>query len=202
MKSITIAIFSLLISSCLFAQTEKMKDSPLPYHEIPAAHDSYTAGSVAARTIDGLGYRYYWATEGINEDVLNYEPGNEGRKAADVLEHLFGLSDMIKNATLGEPNIRPLQNVPTDFADLRKATLNNLQAASEKLREAKDEDLNEMKIIFKRGEKESSFPFWNLLNGPIDDALTHVGQIVSYRRSAGVPQSPKVNVFMGKNRQQ
>ena len=45
--------------------------SKLPYYEIPDYPETYTAGSVAARMLDGLGFRYYWATEGLNEDDLN-----------------------------------------------------------------------------------------------------------------------------------
>jgi hypothetical protein len=39
-------------------------------------------------------------------------------------------------------------------------------------------------------------PFWHIINGPISDALTHVGQINSFRRLAGNP-TPKANVFVG-----
>lgn len=200
MKYFFIPLFCTIITCTISAQVEKMKDTPLPYYEIPSAPEKYTAGSTVARVVDGLGYRYFWATEGLTDTVLNYEPGNEGRKTADVLEHLYGLSSMVLNATAQQPNIRPMTDVPTEFEDLRAATLRNLYQASLNLRQAKDSDLEGFKIVFKRGDKESSFPFWNILNGPLDDALTHVGQIVSFRRSAGLPQNPKVNVFMGKNR--
>ncbi|MHC4608217.1 MAG: hypothetical protein ACYTAF_15010 [Planctomycetota bacterium] len=39
-------------------------------------------------------------------------------------------------------------------------------------------------------------PFWNLINGPISDALTHVGQINALRRQAGKPAAG-ANVFLG-----
>lgn len=184
------------------AQTNDMKnETPLPYQAIPTAPETYTAGAVAARTVDGLGYRYYWATEGLTDKELDYLPGNDGRSARETLEHLYGLSNMICNATQQKPNIRPSTDTLSDFAAQRAATLRNLQTASQILRESSDEDIANYKIIFQRGEQSSTFPFWNLLNGPLADALTHVGQIVSYRRSAGMPQSLKVNVFMGKNRQ-
>jgi hypothetical protein len=51
-----------------------------------------------------------------------------------------------------------------------------------------DVDLKEITI---RGK-----PFWHIVNGPISDALTHVGQINSFRRLAGNP-TPKANVFTG-----
>ena len=37
-----------------------------------------------------------------------------------------------------------------------------------------------------------------LMNGPLLDALTHVGQILSFRRTSGNPQEAGVNVFLGK----
>jgi len=38
---------------------------------------------------------------------------------------------------------------------------------------------------------------WHIINGPISDALTHVGQINSFRRLSG-NCVPKANVFTGK----
>ena len=52
-----------------------------------------------------------------------------------------------------------------------------------------------------RGEKQNAVPVWHLFNGPIDDAISHVGQITSFRRSAGNPINPFVNVFMGKTKE-
>ena len=51
----------------------------LPYAEIPPMTGDYTPGKVAARVIDGLGFRYYWATEGLTEKDLEYKPSEEGR---------------------------------------------------------------------------------------------------------------------------
>ena len=56
------------------------------------------------------------------------------------------------------------------------------------------------KVLFQRGDKTSSFPFWHVINGPISDALYHVGQLVSFRRTTGNPLNSNVNVFMGKNK--
>jgi hypothetical protein len=52
-------------------------------------------------------------------------------------------------------------------------------------------------VIFDRQGKESRFPIWNLLNGPIEDLVYHTGQIVSFRRTTGNPIPKGVNVFMG-----
>ena len=80
----------------------------IPYHQIPDYPEKVTAGTSIGRILDGLGYRYYWATKDLTEKDLAFEPGNEGRPAKDVLEHLHGLSDMIMNTAKKLPNIRPL----------------------------------------------------------------------------------------------
>ncbi len=177
------------------------QDSTLPFHQIPEAPESYTAEHVVARMVDGLGYRYYWATEGLRVEDLAYEPGNDGQNVKAVLKHLYGLSLTIKNSVNSTPNIRPLPNEELPFEELRARTLKNLKAASDGFREMKKKGLKKSTVIFQRGERTSEFPFWNMLNGPIADAIYHTGQIVSYRRSSGNPINPKVNVFMGKTRE-
>lgn len=173
----------------------------LPYSEIPTAPESYNACNIMARLIDGLGYRYYWATEELRKADLNYTPGNDGRPAKEVLDHLMGLSNVIVNAVKQQPNIRPTPESDKSWEEIRATTLNNLKTASDILRASTDEDMDSFKVTFQRGERSSSFDYWYMINGPIADALTHVGQIVSYRRSAGNPQSPKVDVFSGKNKE-
>ncbi len=174
--------------------------SSLPYESIEAYPEDYNQGSIIARMIDGLGYRYYWSTEGLSEADLEYKPSEDSRSIRETLNHLYGLSDMILNAAMGTPNVRPAEETPTEFDEIRKKTLENCEKASRAFMSLKMEAVSQKKIIFQRGENSSTFPLWNLLNGPLADAIYHVGQIVGYRRAAGNPQDPTVNVFMGKNR--
>ena len=76
------------------------QDKTLPYYEIPDAPNSYTATSVAARMIDGLGFRYYWATQGLRAEDLAYKPSESGRTSAETIDHIYGLSKVIVNATI------------------------------------------------------------------------------------------------------
>ncbi|MEL6195276.1 MAG: hypothetical protein AAFR66_24680 [Bacteroidota bacterium] len=170
----------------------------LPFKEIPSAPETYSAGTVAGRMIDGLGFRYYWATEGLRAEDLSYKPSDDARSARETLEHLYGLSETIVNAPQQLPNIRPATPAwsTLSFEELRKMTLENFQKASELVKEP-EENMEDYKVIFKRGENQADFPYWNMLNGPIADALTHVGQIVSFRRASGNPIYPGVNVFLG-----
>ncbi len=190
-----------VITEVIPAAAEVAPGIVLPYHQIPDYPEKITAGTTIGRTLDGLGYRYYWATEGLTEKDLAFEPGNEGRPAKDVLDHLHGLSSMILNTAKKLPNVRPRPELNLTWTEKRVATLQNIKAASDIFKVSSDEEIADFKIIFKRGEAENAVPVWHLFNGPIDDAISHVGQITSYRRSAGNPINPFVNVFMGKTKE-
>jgi len=176
------------------------QDQNLPYYEIPDYPEEYTAGSVASRLVDGLGMRFYWATEGLREVDLAFRPSLEARTCGETIEHIYGMSINILNATTKTINV-PGQNKQLPFPEMRKATLENLQAASKRLLNSTDAEMKEYKMIFKRGESTSEFPFWNEINGPISDCLWHVGQVITFRRSSGNPYNNKVSVLTGKVRQ-
>ena len=186
----------LLLLIALNVQSQDAMKDTLPYAEIPEAPENYTAGAVVSRMIDGLGFRYYWASEGLTEKDLAYTPGNDGRTIEQTLKHIYGLSAVIANASKKQPTDRTIETPEMNYEEIRKATLENFKIASELLLVA--EDLGEHAIVFKRANGESEFPFWNNINGPIEDAVWHAGQVVVLRRSAGNPINSKVNVFSGK----
>lgn len=172
--------------------------SDLPFAEIPEYPKSYSAGTVSARLIDGLGFRYYWATEGLRETDLLHKPSDQARSLEETLDHLYGLSLTIANTSQQLVNQRPANSLEMSFEEKRASTLENFHIARTRLISADNQDIEASPIIFKRGENQSEFPFWNLINGPIADALWHTGQVVLMRRTAGNPINSKVNVFMGK----
>lgn len=192
MKTLTTCLLSVLLHISV-AQD-------LPYYEIPDAPKSYTANHVAARFIDGLGLRYYWATENLRAADLAYRPSPEARTCLETLVHIHAMSVMILNASAKKPTLLSAQ--PTlSFNELRAQTLQNFKLTSDNLKAATDGDLEKMDLIMKRGESQTEFPFWNLINGPISDCLWHVGQVVSFRRASGNPLSDKISVLTGKVRE-
>jgi len=166
-----------------------------PCAQISEYADSITENLMLARMIEGLGFRYYWVTEGLRTEDLAYAPGNDGRTTKETLEHIYDLSKTILNAVQGKPNVRS-EEAEMNFDARRSKALNNFEAAFTILKQ-KETDINKVKIIFQRGEKSSEYPIWNLINGPITDAIYHCRQIVSFRRSSGNPIRPGVNVFSG-----
>ena len=199
MKSLLLILFfSVIIYHDMIAQDDSaMKDKvDLPYRQIPDYPDSYTAENVAARVIDGLGYRYFWATEGLTEKDLEYRPGNDGRSTGETIDHIYGLTFTIVNASLNKANVFPREELDLTFEQKRRLTLNNIQKASQVLKESKANTIDNLKI--KSSGSTNEHPYWNMLNGLIMDAVYHTGQVVTFRRSSGNPINPKVNVFIGK----
>lgn len=197
---VSIIFLASILTLAIAKQSIMQTNDELPYYEIPDYPDKYTNVNVVARMIDGLGYRYYWATEGLRAEDLAYKPSEDSRAVSETLDHLYGLSEMIVNAPSQLPNLRPRETVEMTFEEKRAKTLQNFKTASNILKESKRKDLEKYAIVFQRGEEQSTVPFWNLLNGPIADAIYHTGQIVAFRRAAGNPMDAGVNVFMGKTR--
>ena len=179
----------------LFGQDQQ---GELPYYEIPENPESFTAGAMAARMVDGLGFRYYWATEGLREQDLSYKPSEGARTTSETIDHIYGLSKVIVNSALKQPNTGG-EDPEMTFTEKRAKTLENLKTAADIFRDA--DDISQFTIIFDRGGQSSEFPFWNQINGPIADAIWHCGQVVSFRRASGNPFNSKASVFTGKVRQ-
>ncbi len=167
------------------------------YYNIPPVPAEYTPETVVARMVDGLGFRYYWATEGLTLNDLNYKPTDSSRKTIETIEHIFGLTQVILNTVSNKiNNAANAQKQNISFEDMRTATLLNIQTASEILKYPSAK-IKSMEMVLERTKGNSAFPFWNLINGPIEDAIWHVGQVVSFRRSSGNPLPNGVNVLEG-----
>ena len=128
---------------------------------------------------------------------MAFKPSEEGRTTGETVDHLYGLTKVILNAALKQPNIAADEEAMS-FADKRSKTLKMLKQAADIFREATD--LTEYNLVFSGDNGTNEFPFWNMINGPIADALWHCGQVVTHRRTSGNPFNSKASVFTGKVR--
>jgi hypothetical protein len=176
-------VILLLINTTVFGQ--------LPYSEIPAYPEKYSAGTVAARLIDGLGIRFYWATEGLNSSDVQFSPSEDSRSITETVDHIYDMSFLIANTVLPEGR-KPETN--KSFEEKRRAILQNLFDMRTILLKSSDKEFENYQANFSSG---ATFPFWNMLNGPIGDCLWHCGQIVMMRRMAGNPFNSNVSFFIG-----
>ncbi len=195
MKSL---IFTLFLALCQFIWAQD-PTAELPYKEIPESSENFTAGTVAARLIDGLGFRYYWATEGLRQEDLDYRPNDKARATSETIDHIYSLSRLIVNATLNKANLSGGEEAELSYVEKRERTLHNFKMAADILRLS--DDISQFKTIYKSESSETSFEYWNQINGPVLDAVWHCGQVVLLRRASGNPFNSKVNLFTGKVRE-
>jgi uncharacterized damage-inducible protein DinB len=188
---------------CLFLQisTILMAQEKLPYSAIPPAPESLNGGAIIVRMTQGLGYRFYWASKDLRPKDLAYRPSEAAASTQETLQHIYSLSLMILNAASSLPNKRPLENIPEEYPALRQAILKNLEKAAQLFSEMNLETIQKIQVVFERKGKTSSFPIWNLLNGPLSDAIYHTGQLVSFRRTSGNPIQTGMNVFLGETKE-
>ncbi|SDS60254.1 hypothetical protein SAMN04515667_2547 [Formosa sp. Hel1_31_208] len=184
----TLIVFLVLLSTLAYSQDNT--NEQLPYYEVPEYSESFSAGTVAARMVDALGFRFYWASEGLNGTDLEYKPSEDVRSTAETIDHILDLSYIIVNSTLKQTNGK-INSSEMSYNEKRKQVLINLKTAADILRES--DDISQYKIIFGTNE----IPFWNQVNGPIADAIWHCGQLASFRRSSGNPINSNVNHFRG-----
>jgi hypothetical protein len=181
-------ITALLVTTISYSQDEKKED--VPYYQVPEYSKEFTAGTMAARMVDALGFRFYWSSEGLTDTDLAYKPSEDMRSTEDTIDHILDLSYIIVNSTLNKANGK-VDTSGMTYSDKRKQALINLKIAADILRTS--DDISQYTIIF--GENE--IPFWNQVNGPIADAIWHCGQLASFRRTSGNPINPNVNHFRG-----
>lgn len=181
-KKLVVGFVLLFSAQNIMSQQEKN----LPFREIPEYPEEYTSNLLVARMIDGLGFRYYWATEGLKNTDLAYKASESGRTSLETINHIYGLSKFLRNSVL--ENDKDANKEELSFLELRSKTLINFKKVSDALKNASE--------TFKF--EDTSVPFWNIINGPIADALWHCGQIVMLRRASGNPFNSKVSVFSGK----
>ena len=167
--------FTVILAFAFTINVQAQTDE-LPYYEIPEYSETFTAGTVAARMVDGLGFRYYWSSFDLKDSDLSYKPNEESRSVSETIDHILDLSYIIVNSTLKQANGEVDKDGMT-YEDKRKQTLINLKTAADILRSS--EDISEFEIIF--GERH--IPFWNQINGPIADAIWHCGQLASFQKN-------------------
>jgi hypothetical protein len=139
--------------------------------------------------VDGLGFRYRWATDGLREEDYLFQPSSDSMTMRELLKHIFRLVSRSYESLSGE-----MENFRDSYTleDIRKLTLDKISKIRVILEDMEDEQLA-CCTITSRGKM---YPLWNIIHGPLCDAITHVGQVNSWRRLNGNP-IPEVSVFLG-----
>jgi hypothetical protein len=154
------------------------------YYKLVGYPDHLSAGSVVARLLDGLGFRFYWATEGLRPENYAFRPAKDTKSIEELTMHIWQLMNWVSTGALKTKQYRKPRNGP----EAREQALIIIHDLKEAMLAMSDEELGKLTLFGK--------PFWHIINGPLSDALTHTGQINSFRRINGNPCAG-ANVFKG-----
>jgi hypothetical protein len=128
-------------------------------------------------TLATLAYRGGKTVRDVDQEFANFRPAPTSRTPAEILAHIGDLLDWAVQLADGKHVFRESSPLPWDQEVAR--FFRGLEAFDKRL--ASDEPLG--------------FSSEKLFQGPIADALTHIGQIAMLRRMAGKPVRGE-NYFM------
>lgn len=153
------------------------------YRSIPSATTDVTAANVLSRMLAGIGFRFYWATEGLSDELYAFRPCDGARSVGETIDHVWDLLNWTYCAT-GEAG----PTKPGSGKLLRDGALDLIGRLQDALSQRDESALLSIELLGK--------PFWPIINGPLSDVLAHTGQIATLRRLAGSP-APESNPFEG-----
>ena len=170
----------------------------LQFAEITSYPTHYNIGSIIARMLDGAGFRYYWATEGLTAEQLMQEPGNGSRSLYQIMDHIYNMVDFLGNSLEGTTTNFPEQANGLPFEELRQKTLARIEAVKMACTKMDEQTLEQQKIQLTVNGHAMQFDNWHLFNGPLPDIYHHIGQLMLVRRILGNPIPAGVEPFMCK----
>ena len=153
------------------------------YHSIPTPPAEIRAATIVSRMLAGMGFRFYWATDNLAEETYAFRPCEGARSIGETVGHIWDLLNWIYRAIDPAGKTKPAGAIP-----LREGVLDLILILEEAFSEMDNEKLAAVQILKQ--------PFWSIVNGPLSDTLTHIGQIVTLRRIANSPAGES-NPFRG-----
>ena len=121
----------ILFSIEAFCQTSTELDDSNYYYQIPDYPEAYNAGTVAARMVDGLGFRFFHATAGLTEENLKFKPSEEARTLEQTIDHILGLTRTTINSVNRRPTDFSIEQPKLTYEEKRTKILENIRKTSE-----------------------------------------------------------------------
>ena len=152
-----------------------------PFEILPNPPSEVSSAQTLVRLVDAIGFRYQLATKSLTKNEYDFRPVGGSMNMVELLSHIYDVLFWAYKS-LGGQNSKMAANSGDEY---REVTLNLSLDLKNHINTLDDQQLVQLKIYLKRVDKY--FPFWYLINGPLSDVLTHIGQINSWRRIAGNP---------------
>ncbi len=162
-----------------------------PYQKLPDPPKSINSAGILIRLIDSIGYRFHLATNGLTDNEINFRPVDGSMDMMELLNHMYRVLFWAYRAF--NPDAKINKEIST-YSEYHQGILNTCIAFSNYLEKMTGEEIEKVSVHLRR--TDTTYSFWYLINGPITDILTHIGQINSWRRIAGNP-CPRISPFTG-----
>jgi hypothetical protein len=94
MKKLIILLFIPLVS---YGQINE-QDLNLPFSDISEYPTEFSQANIVSRMIEGLGYRYYWASKSLSQTDLEYRSSEDARSTLEIIKHIYSLTKMISSS--------------------------------------------------------------------------------------------------------
>ena len=154
-----------------------MSADAVAFYTIPEPPAAMSAGAILGRLADAVGFRFRWASEGVRDADLPFKPAPDCWSLGELIDHIHDLLVPVAKS-IGARQYAPLAE-PASFAILRARILDLSVGLSERFKAMSDSDL--------AGGLVRDPTAWVMVNGHLADVLTHIGQVLSWRRIAGSP---------------
>ena len=95
------------------------------YHRIPGYPNSITAQSILIRLLDGLAFRFRWATENLSQEDYEFRPAPDCMSIWELVRHIWGLVNWV-SISMDTERFRKVD----DIQETRKNILQKIQLGS------------------------------------------------------------------------
>jgi hypothetical protein len=170
-----------------------MSEPAFDFRTLASGPATVTGSAVLVRLVEGIGFRFLWATESLRDADLSFRPTPETMSIHELAAHVLALATWVAVAAGALPATSTAPGPAASFTEIRQRVLEVLALVRTRLAGLRDDEVAEIRI----GLRGETHPWPHLVNGPLADALTHIGQINVLRRTSGNP-APKANVFLGR----
>lgn len=160
------------------------------YSKLPTPPDNLTAQSILVRLVDSIGYRFQLASFDLIESIGEFRSTESAMNIRELMQHIYQLLYWTASAFDKSIHYQKLYEVNK----LREASLEICHHLSQCIAQMDSDTLSKISIHLKRND--NYYPVWYIINGPLSDILTHIGQLNSWRRIASNP-CPRISPFTG-----
>jgi hypothetical protein len=143
---------------------------------IPPHPEEINAQNILVRLVDSIKFRFQLSVLDLTIADYDFKINPTGKSLGELLTHIYKLQTTTLTALHAEhlyPPNAPIESVADDTILI----LNSIRLKLLNIKEVADFDKVSLQGL----------SFWNLINGPLTDTLTHIGQVNIIKRALNKP---------------